>query len=172
MKVVGSTVIGARAGMEFLDTSTGELAAHHWTRGSCYFGVLPASGRLYVPPHDCACYVRAKLSGFLAMNSQKPLRSAAIPEDRRLERGPTYGQSAANAADTASEDWPTYRHNMTRRRGLRTASWLATAVRRKADCAGGFRQPRLCGVDRCSQPPRVGCHHRPAPVASNFRRPN
>ena len=98
MKVVGNTVVAGRAGIEFLDTDTGEVAAHHWTRGSCYFGVLPANGRLYVPPHDCACYVRAKLSGFLALNSDPPLRSAEIPEDRRLQRGPAYGQTAERQA--------------------------------------------------------------------------
>ena len=114
MKVVGNTVIAARAGMEFLDTDTGDVAAHHWTRGSCYFGVMPANGRLYVPPHDCACYVRAKLSGFLAMNSNPPLRSAGIPEDRRLECGPAYGQTAGDKAPARSEDWPTYRHDVAR----------------------------------------------------------
>lgn len=44
MKVVGHTVIAGRAGMEFLDTDTGHVAAHHWTRGSCYYGVMPADG--------------------------------------------------------------------------------------------------------------------------------
>lgn len=114
MKVVGNTVIAARAGIEFLDTDAGEVAAHHWTRGSCYFGVLPANGRLYVPPHDCACYVRAKLSGFLAMNSAPPLGSAEIPADRRLERGPAYGRIARREGGALSEDWPTYRHDKAR----------------------------------------------------------
>lgn len=114
MKVVGNTVLGARAGIEFLNTSTGELVHHHWTRGSCYYGVLPANGRLYVPPHDCACYVRAKLSGFLAMNSREPLRSADIPEERPLLRGPAYGQTSGKEASAHSEDWPTYRHDVAR----------------------------------------------------------
>ncbi len=115
MKVVGNTVIAGRAGIEFLDTDTGETVAHHWTRGSCYFGVLPANGRLYVPPHDCACYVRAKLSGFLAMNSNPPSRSAEIPEDRRLQRGPAYGQIENRQSKIANpNDWPTYRHDVAR----------------------------------------------------------
>jgi outer membrane protein assembly factor BamB len=120
MKVVDNKVVAARAGIEFLDTDTGEVATHHWTRGSCYFGVLPANGRLYVPPHDCACYVRAKLSGFLAMNSNPPMRSAGIPEDHRLKRGPAYGKVAASDLQPPAsrlqpnEDWPTYRHDMAR----------------------------------------------------------
>lgn len=132
MKVVGSTVIAGRAGIEFLDTDTGEVAAHHWTRGSCYFGVLPANGRLYVPPHDCACYFRAKLCGFLAMNSEPPSRSAKIPGDRRLQRGPAYGevptpdlQPPASSLQP-NEDWPTYRHDMARsgRAGTKVGSEL------------------------------------------------
>lgn len=114
MKVVNNTVLGARAGIEFLNTDTGELAAHHWTRGSCYYGVLPANGRLYTPPHDCACYVRAKLSGFLAMNSQEPLRPQKIPDDQRLQQGPAYGQSDTKKTGTKEDDWPTYRHDAAR----------------------------------------------------------
>ena len=114
MKVVRDEVIAARAGIEFLDTNTGEVAAHHWVRGSCYFGILPANGRLYVPPHNCACYIRAKLSGFMALNADPPLRSAAIPDEQRLRRGPVYGQAAGSNTPAHSEDWPTYRHDVAR----------------------------------------------------------
>ncbi len=114
MKVVGRKVLAARAGIELLDTETGELAAHHWTRGSCHYGVLPANGRLYVPPHDCACYVRAKLSGFLAMSSEPPSRRVEITEDERLARGPAYGQTTTDKPDAPSDDWPTYRHDAAR----------------------------------------------------------
>lgn len=117
MKVVGNTVIGARAGIEFLDTDTGDVAAQHWIRGSCFYGVLPANGRLYVPPHDCACYVRAKLSGFLALNTRPPSHPVLIPGERRLQRGPAYGDASLRSpgADSASPaDWPTYRHDPAR----------------------------------------------------------
>jgi outer membrane protein assembly factor BamB len=114
MKVVDNMVIAARAGIEFLDTDTGDVAAHHWTRGSCYFGILPANGLLYTPPHDCACYIRAKLSGFLAMKSAPPARAAEIPDPQRLERGPAFGQTAEQAAQTRPDDWPTYRHDPAR----------------------------------------------------------
>ncbi len=114
MKVVDQTVIAARAGIEFLDTTSGDVAAHHWTRGSCYFGVLPANGLLYVPPHDCACYVRAKLSGFLAMRSQKSAPRTPMAENRRRQIGPAYGKTQADATDEPSEDWPTYRSDMAR----------------------------------------------------------
>jgi outer membrane protein assembly factor BamB len=109
MKVVGDTILSGRAGIEFLDTNTGATAAHHWTRGSCYYGVLPANGLLYTPPHDCACYIRAKLSGFLAMTSQPSLREGNLPVEDRLERGHAYGEIDLEQTSASPEDWPTYR---------------------------------------------------------------
>lgn len=115
MKVIGSTVVAARAGIEFLDTVTGDVTAHHWVRGSCYFGVMPANGLLYVPPHDCACYVRAKLSGFMALNAlRSPVGAHPISEGQRLRRGPAYGQTTGNATPPGADDWPTYRQNAAR----------------------------------------------------------
>ena len=114
MKVVGHTVLAARAGIEFLDTETGDVAAHHWVRGSCYFGVMPANGLLYVPPHNCACYIRAKLSGFMALGSAPSLRDAEIPVEQRLQRGPAYGRTAGVEVVSRPDDWPTYRHDMAR----------------------------------------------------------
>lgn len=115
MKVVDNTVVGARAGIEFLDTDTGELVGQHWLRGSCFFGILPANGILYVPPHNCACYVRAKLSGFMAIKSaDTPPRSVRIRDDKRLERGPAYGETGESAGGVEPGDWPTYRHDMGR----------------------------------------------------------
>jgi outer membrane protein assembly factor BamB len=115
MKVIGDTVVAGRAGIEFLDTATGKLTAHHWARGSCYFGVLPANGLLYLPPHNCACYIRAKLSGFMALSPQRSLaKTLAIPDDQRLQRGPAYGQTSSSKAKPAADDWPTYRHDAAR----------------------------------------------------------
>ncbi len=114
MKVVDGCVISARAGIEFLDTATGEVASHHWTRGSCFYGIMPANGLLYVPPHNCACYVRAKLSGFMALSSEPGRRSSPVPDERRLQRGPAYGKTAGSAPAARAGDWPTYRHDAAR----------------------------------------------------------
>lgn len=118
MKVIGSTVMAGRAGIEFLDTATGDVTAHHWTRGSCYFGVLPANGLLYVPPHNCACYVRAKLSGFMAMASERSVKreeGRVKEETQRLVKGPAYGKfHPSPLTPHSSKDWPTYRHDAAR----------------------------------------------------------
>ena len=134
MKVVDGKVLAGRAGVEFLDTQTGDVAAHHWMRGSCFYGVLPANGRLYVPPHDCACYVRAKLSGFMALNANPPSRRNEVPDNRRLQRGPAYGTTETDdTIQAAADDWPTYRHDAARsgRASTRVAPELLLGWQRK-----------------------------------------
>ncbi|NOX57223.1 MAG: PQQ-binding-like beta-propeller repeat protein, partial [Planctomycetes bacterium] len=92
-------LITGRTGVEFIDVATGKACRHHWTRGTCQFGTLPANGLLYVPPHSCACYIDAKLTGFLAMAPaatlpSRPIAGAATDESGRLIRGPAFGHLA------------------------------------------------------------------------------
>ncbi len=109
MKAVGRTILAARAGIEFLDTETEQVLGHHWIRGSCHYGVMPANGMLYVPPHDCACFVRAKLPGFFALRSNRAATPPEVPASDRLEHGPAFGQASADAVAVQPADWPTYR---------------------------------------------------------------
>jgi outer membrane protein assembly factor BamB len=60
-------LLTGRTGVEFIDFASGEALRHHWVRGVCQYGVVPANGLLYVPPHSCACYIEAKLTGLLAL---------------------------------------------------------------------------------------------------------
>ena len=94
--------MAGRTGVEFIDLATGGAFRHHWTRGTCQFGTLPCNGLLYAPPHACACYIEAKLTGFLALAPASSKGSppkgapskAAAPageDPDRLERGPAYG---------------------------------------------------------------------------------
>ena len=115
-------IIAGRTGVEFIDLETGQAQRHHWTRGTCQFGTLPANGLLYVPSHSCACYIEAKLTGFLAMaprgaratgNQQQPT------PDGRTQTGPVFAEIMAEQPRTddsqpASVQWPTYRHDSLR----------------------------------------------------------
>ncbi len=114
MKAVGRTILAGRAGIEFLDTETEQVLGHHWIRGSCHYGVMPANGMLYVPPHDCACYVRAKLPGFFALRANRADAPPDAAEDDRLERSPAYGQVAEGTTSSQPDDWPTYRRDPAR----------------------------------------------------------
>jgi len=103
-------IILGRAGVEFLDVLTGEATADHWLRGTCQYGVLPANGLLYVPPHSCACYIYAKLSGFNALSTVPALEPGEIhklfqPSDQsQLELGPA--SAAASSAGLPARTGP------------------------------------------------------------------
>lgn len=146
MKVVDNMVVAARAGIEFLDTDTGELTGQHWLRGSCFYGILPANGLLYVPPHNCACYVRAKLSGFMAIKSLKtPPRSADISDDERLQRGPAYGETGKTGSGTEPDDWPTYRHDIRRSGCTRATLGTDLLLGWEANTGGQLTAPVVAG---------------------------
>jgi outer membrane protein assembly factor BamB len=115
----------SRTGIEFIDPKTGHWDINHWTRGSCLYGIMPANGLIYAPPHNCACYPESKTYGFCAMSAEGPeIQEAGAPE--RLEKGPGYSlpirqSSSAEATedkfaigDRHSEDWPTYRYDASR----------------------------------------------------------
>ncbi|MFO7905156.1 MAG: PQQ-binding-like beta-propeller repeat protein [Pirellulaceae bacterium] len=103
-----------RVGVEFVDMETGELIPHHWVRGECAYGILPCNGLIYAPPHPCACYIRAKLSGFNALAAKRERSNVSMPskEDKRLEKGPAYGK--VTQAPATPDDWPTFRANPAR----------------------------------------------------------
>ena len=97
-------ILGGRRGTEFLDLESGDVLWHSWARGTCRYGVMPANGTLYVPPHSCACYLTARVTGFNAMVTA---RSEPPPASPRLAKGPAYGM--ATGGGSADSDWPTYR---------------------------------------------------------------
>ena len=118
-----------RVGVEFLDVQSGEMILNHWVRGMCQFGVLPCNGLLYTTPHPCACYVEAMYSGFHALAARRPGESLSpkAPAGDQLERGPAYGEAAAEVV-AGDGGWPTYRHDAARS-GI-TKSAVPTALRR------------------------------------------
>lgn len=106
----------SRTGIEFVDPAAEHWICNHWVRGACLYGTMPANGLLYNPPHPCACYLEAKLSGFHALAPEAPTRKVPreVPLEGRLERGAAFDQVAASAdagfeRDAPAADWPTYR---------------------------------------------------------------
>jgi outer membrane protein assembly factor BamB len=145
MKVVDGTILASRAGIEYVNMETGDTAAHHWIRGSCYYGVMPANGLLYAPPHNCACYVRAKLSGFMSLKSALSEKPHEIPDGLRLIKGPALGKTVDASDEAHQDDWPTYRHDMARsgRTDVKVGSDLLLGW--KADPGGRLTSPVVGG---------------------------
>ena len=109
-KASGDYVLLSRSGVEYVDPAKESYDEHHWIRGACLYGIMPANGMLYSTPHACACYIKGKLNGFTAMTPgpTEPLPPAKIGEGP-TEKGGAYG--AAVAMGGREGDWPTYRGN-------------------------------------------------------------
>ncbi|MHC4741705.1 MAG: PQQ-binding-like beta-propeller repeat protein [Planctomycetota bacterium] len=92
---------------------------------------MPCNGLIYAAPHPCQCFTDYKFDGFQALAAEK---APVSPEGERLTKGPAYGKVELNVPQAAaagfaggekliwsppissvdSEDWPTYRHDITR----------------------------------------------------------
>jgi len=104
-------------GIEFYDTEKGEHSRHNWVRGTCQYGIMPANGLMYAPPHACGCFMEAKLRGFWALaTDDKEVAFDDLTDTGRLAKGPAYGSKASETKAA----WPTLRGN-TERSGISEA---------------------------------------------------
>ncbi len=106
-KATEEFLLWSKRGIEFLDLVSDRHARHDWVRGTCRYGILPANGLVYAPPHPCFCYPGVKLTGFNALSAT----DRAMTKDRRIEpqtvKGPAFDDVAE--PDAAASNWPTYR---------------------------------------------------------------
>jgi len=101
-------------GIEFVDPKAKHWQIHHWIRGGCIYGVMPANGLLYAPMHPCACSSEVMLNGLKVVAGEKARRPLDVDTNKgALIKGPAHGQ-VGDAKDAGSGDWPTYRHNASR----------------------------------------------------------
>ncbi len=108
-KATRNLYLAGEEGIEYISFETGELDVHHWIRGACAYGILPANGLIYLPTHACGCHSNAKLHGFLALATNP--HQAPAPETPRLQKGPAYGSEAATINHEQSSSWPIYKHD-------------------------------------------------------------
>jgi len=135
-KATQKYLLTSRTGIEFIDPQAQHWTTHHWIRGGCLYGIVPANGLIYTPPHDCACYFESKLFGFCAVapaqtEPQYPQAWHGLPAREnsarmavlQLEQGPAYPSSfvlrpssdeSRGTSDEGRFDWPTYRHDQNR----------------------------------------------------------
>ncbi len=147
-KATDRFLVLGRSGVEWIDLATGKGMADHWVRGACQYGVMPANGLLYAPQHSCACYIEAKLHGFLAVAPASASRRLpeTIPAEGRLERGPAFGKPIDNPkSEIRNDDWPTYRHDAARTG--RASSTVPTALAKgwQMDLGGELTSPVVAG---------------------------
>lgn len=138
----------SRTGIEMIDRATGKWFIHHWVRGACVYGIMPANGLIYAPPHPCACYPEAKLSGFNAVAGPRTYAAAdKLIKSERLLKGPAYGDAAAQGKhpEAAPGDWPTFRGNMARSGSTAQAVGTDLKVKWQAAIGGRLSQPVVAG---------------------------
>lgn len=141
-------ILGGRRGVEFIDLRSGDVLWHSWVRGVCKYGVMPANGLLYAPPHACGCYIAAKLAGFYALAPGAVAGNAPpAAESERLEKGPAYGPEnpPSPIPNPQSEDWPTYRHDARRSGCTSGAVPVALRCRWQVDVGGKLTSPTVAG---------------------------
>jgi len=126
-KATDRYILAGRRGVEFYDLQSGEVRWHSWVRGVCKYGVMPANGLLYAPPHACGCYIAAKLEGFYAL---APAEKTAKEEPAapRLVKGPGSSKTPDSGFQVSEGDWPTYRGDAGR--SGRTAVAVPASLRR------------------------------------------
>jgi len=116
-------------GVEFLSLNEQAHTNQDWLRGTCTYGVMPANGFLYVPPHSCFCYSGAMFRGlnaFGAESTEPPDKFAIGP----LQKGPAYNDIPHPASRIPDLDaWPSYRHDA-RRTGA-SASQIPDSPKRR-----------------------------------------
>lgn len=144
-KATDRYILTSRTGIEFVDVRRESWEAHHWVRGACTYGIVPCNGLIYAPPHPCACYLDAKLSGFcaLAPSSQRTLGQSAPAQDRLL-KGPAFGKPLKRE-DEDAEQWPTYRHDATRSGATKIRVDLPLSEKWSVDMAGKLTSPVIAG---------------------------
>ncbi|MHC4643062.1 MAG: LamG domain-containing protein, partial [Planctomycetota bacterium] len=144
-KATDNYLLMSRAGTEFIDVQNEKWIPHHWVRGACLYGVMPANGMVYNPPHPCACYLESKMFGFnaLAPASSGPRVPKRAAYETRLEKGPAYNKKFA--AKVSKEMWPTYRHDAARSGCASTV--VPTKLERvwQTDIGGRLTSPVIAG---------------------------
>jgi outer membrane protein assembly factor BamB len=125
-KATSRFIMSSRSGIEFIDVKSGKINPNHWVRGTCQYGIMPANGLLYAPPHSCACNIKTMLKGLFALASSRDEPKLAKGANVRLETGEAFGKVDQDAVDPAGA-WPTFRHD--NERSGRTASSVPSNLR-------------------------------------------
>ena len=114
-KATQKYILTARTGIEYVDPQKEQWNLNHWVRGACIYGVMPANGLTYAPPHACACYPEAKLTGFNALKAAGSVEKV-VPGHKPLVKGSAYhtNRKPAKGSVSNTDSWPTYRHDKAR----------------------------------------------------------
>ncbi len=131
-------------GIEYIDFASGAADVHYWLRGACRYGIMPANGFIYVPPHNCGCYLGTLVNGLMALKARPSLRrDRAAPG--RLVTGPAFDFTPGPAAAAGKDDWPMFRRDPARSGGTPAALPEKLSVKWTASPGGDLTAPIVVG---------------------------
>ncbi len=141
-KATDRYVIQGYRGLEFRDTEGNDSCRNNWIRGICQYGIMPANGMVYIPPHSCSCYPEAKLFGLWTLKaSESSLDLERLTYSTTLEQGPAYNQIHATTSEIGNdEDWPMHRRDA-KRSGVLPSAISAREVAWSAEVSGRLSAP-------------------------------
>ncbi|MFC1497604.1 PQQ-binding-like beta-propeller repeat protein [Verrucomicrobiota bacterium] len=138
-KATENYLIYGRRGVDFLDVNGEGHKQNVWIRGICQYGIMPCNGMVYVPPDPCACYPNTKFNGLMAFTAQisentsgtdapalvkgvayndvnQQIKKLSAAEEKVVGQGKEEGGiwTVAESALKKNNDWPTYRHDISR----------------------------------------------------------
>jgi len=132
-KATDRFVIEGYRGLEFHDLTGDDHCRNNWIRGVCQYGIMPANGMLYLPPHNCSCYPEAKLYGFWAVKAdESTFGLEELDFGAELDKGPSFGKLSAPTSIAADDEWPMHRRDA-RRSGLSPAGVSADEIAWKVE---------------------------------------
>ena len=140
-------IMTGKRGIEMFEIAEDNHSRNNWVRGTCQYGIMPANGLIYAPPHSCGCYTESMVRGFFALAPEySATKDEATVQSRksrasRLEKGPAYGtvQSAQFKPETGA--WPMFRHDALRTGAAETELPETIARRWEAPIGGRLSQP-------------------------------
>ena len=114
-KATEDYLIMSRTGTEFVNTKTGEWTLHHWVRGACLYGIMPANGSALRPPASLFLLHRCQDVRVHGVGARE-----LVGEPVRCGRPPTRQRLTVIVVDAAAAfpepgnrtlqgEWPTYR---------------------------------------------------------------
>jgi outer membrane protein assembly factor BamB len=104
---------GRNKGVEFFDIKN-KSKRINWAKGACRYGIMPANGMIYFPPHFCTCYATSKMNGIVAIGNTG-ITEARPSTSNQVTKGSAYSSiNHEPATINRSSSWPTYRQNIAR----------------------------------------------------------
>jgi len=112
-------IMTGKRGIEMFEIAGGNHSRNNWVRGTCQYGIMPANGLIYAPPHSCGCYTESMVRGFFALAPEHSAKARAMVQSRksraaRLEKGPAYGTVRSARFKPEPGAWPMFRHDALR----------------------------------------------------------